>query len=135
MEESTQGAKMVVADDNEHILPLLVRMAEHAGFEVVGTAQTWPAAVELVKTMKPDMVVCDVNIPPTTAIDAIEHFREASEPTLIVLTSAGGLNVQAVRDARSTTDGYIDKTDSVETIVNCLAAWRQTMTGRQHGTP
>lgn len=55
-------AKLLVVDDEEHILMILKDSLEFSGFQIV-TATNGEEALEVVAREKPDLVVLDVGMP------------------------------------------------------------------------
>ena len=77
--------KIVIADDEVLSTMDLKEMLEEAGHEVVGVGTNGVEALNLVKKLKPDMAILDLDIPQTmppklvahTGMDALTHATEA----------------------------------------------------------
>jgi DNA-binding NarL/FixJ family response regulator len=79
--------RLVVADDHTLIREGLVRILRDQGFDVVGEAADAPTLEELARELRPDVVVVDVQMPPTHTDDglrAAERIR-AEQPEIGVL--------------------------------------------------
>lgn len=59
-----------------------------AGFELVGTATSGEAAVELAVSTRPDLVLLDLRMPGIGGREAGERIRAANPETSIVLMTA-----------------------------------------------
>jgi DNA-binding NarL/FixJ family response regulator len=55
------------------------------GFEVVGEAETGEASVEAARTLKPDLVLMDVNLPGINGLDATRQILSDSNGVVVVL--------------------------------------------------
>ena len=68
----TDHARVVIADDHVVFRRGLRRVLEHHGMEIVGEAANGSAAVELKRTLRPDVVVMDFSMP---VMDGLEATR------------------------------------------------------------
>ncbi len=79
------GASVLIAEDETVIRLDLRGQLEDAGYEVCGEARDGEEAVELARTLQPDVVLLDVKMP---GIDGIESARritaERSVPIVLV---------------------------------------------------
>jgi adenylate cyclase len=67
------------------------------GFEVVGEAESGEAAVELARSLEPDLVLMDVNLPAMGGMEATRRILEATpQTTVIALSTEVGLATRAV---------------------------------------
>jgi DNA-binding NarL/FixJ family response regulator len=82
--------RVVVAEDSFLIRAGIVRVLEHAGFDVVGEARDADELVELVREHRPDVAVTDIRMPPTNTdegVRAAEAIRaELPETGVLVLS-------------------------------------------------
>ena len=82
--------RLVVADDHALIREGLVRILRDQGFDVVGQAADAPALEALAAELRPDVVVVDVQMPPTHTDDglrAAERVRRAQPDVGILVLS------------------------------------------------
>lgn len=115
--------RVVVADDSAFMRMVLSDMfKKQADFEVVGVAVNGKEAVEKVKTLKPDLVTMDVNMPVMDGLQALEAImKDCPTPVIMFssLTQDGAkatikaLSLGAV-DFVSKVGGSISKVDTVE---------------------
>jgi DNA-binding response OmpR family regulator len=107
--------KILAVDDEPLYLRLLKVNLEPEGYEVI-TASDGEAALELVASKQPDLVILDVMMPKLDGITTCERIRQFSTVPIIILTARGeeqdrvrGLNVGA--------DDYVVKPFSVTELV------------------
>ncbi len=79
-------AKVLVIDDEQNILDLVRAYLEPEGYEV-HTAQDGIAGLELVRTVKPDLIVLDIMLPGMDGIELLTHLRRESDVYVIMLTA------------------------------------------------
>jgi DNA-binding NarL/FixJ family response regulator len=103
--------RVAVVDDSEEMRILVgqVLAREGAFFEVVGDAGDGKSALDLIKTMRPDAVLLDLQMPEMDGLEAIPEIKKLSPETKIVVMS--GLDASTMRDQalKIGADHYVDK--------------------------
>ncbi len=86
---SEKSVRVLIVDDQapfRDVARLVVELTD--GFEVVGEAVTGEESVEMARTLKPDLILMDVNMP---GIDGTEATRlilgEAAEVVVLLLST------------------------------------------------
>jgi YesN/AraC family two-component response regulator len=69
----------VLADDDVLLRSGMVSLLDRPGFEVVGQAGDGRELVELVRRLVPDLVVVDIRMPPTQAVEGLEAAQTIRE--------------------------------------------------------
>ena len=88
---STNATRVVLADDEVLMREGLAGLLERFGFEVVGQSGNASELVELVRELRPDLVIVDIRMPPThttEGLEAAEAIREEFPDTAVVALSA-----------------------------------------------
>jgi two-component system response regulator (stage 0 sporulation protein F) len=87
------GKKVLIVDDQYGIRILLNEVLEKEGYEVF-QAPNGPAALDIVKGKKPDLVLLDMKIPGMDGLEILRHIR-VIEPDLkvIMMTAYGELDL------------------------------------------
>lgn len=82
--------KLVIVDDEPIILKGLVETYDwkSMGFEMAGTAENGEAAIEVIRRVKPDLVLTDVRMKRMTGLDVIEQVRVFDKDVVFVVISA-----------------------------------------------
>jgi DNA-binding NarL/FixJ family response regulator len=87
----TNGAKVLLADDDVLLREGLAGLLERSGYEVVGQCGTGTELLELAREHEPELVIVDIRMPPThtsEGLDAARLIREELPQTAIVVLSA-----------------------------------------------
>jgi two-component system, response regulator PdtaR len=85
---STPGPRRVVIAEDEALIRLdLKEMLAESGYDVVGEAADGEAAVELARTLEPDIVILDVKMPVLDGISAAEQITAAGTSAVVMLTA------------------------------------------------
>jgi DNA-binding NarL/FixJ family response regulator len=82
--------RVVIADDAVLLREGLTRLIAEAGFEVAGTAGDAPSLLRLVETLRPDVVLVDIRMPPTQTTEGLEaalQIRRDFRGTAVVVMS------------------------------------------------
>jgi DNA-binding NarL/FixJ family response regulator len=100
---------------------------EGEGIDVIGEATNGREALEIARTLHPDVVVMDIHMPELTGIEATRRIRhELPDVRVLVLTAYDNpAYVQALLEAGA--DGYVLKTAE---LAELLRALREVAVGR-----
>ncbi len=102
-------AKLFIVEDELVITLGIRRSLEKLGYEVIGVAIKGEEAVELVRAMKPDLVLMDIIL--AGAMDGIEAARriqkDADMPIIYLTANADSATVERARDTMPY--GYLNK--------------------------
>lgn len=106
---------ILVAEDEPDIRTLVRDVLEHAGFDVLVTADG-PATLHQARTREPDLIVLDLGLPGLDGLDVARVLRRESDLPIIMLTARAeesdtlvGLELGA--------DDYITKPFSTKELV------------------
>ncbi len=112
------GAKkmrVVVVEDDKHILKFIVRNLKAEGYEVL-TATDGALALELITAQRPDIVLLDLMLPEMDGFRVCESVRRFSTIPIIIVTSRGQ-NQDKIRGFDLGADDYLTKPFSVEELL------------------
>lgn len=78
--------RIVIADDSELITDLLCEtFLGETDLAVVGTAANGIDAIQLVRELRPDVVVLDISMPLMGGIDVLKEIRQDDHSTIIIM--------------------------------------------------
>ncbi|HET9680422.1 MAG TPA: response regulator transcription factor [Candidatus Limnocylindrales bacterium] len=77
---------ILVVDDEPKIVQLARDYLEHAGFEVI-TSADGASALQLARSRAPDLVVLDLGLPSMDGLDVTKALRAESSVPIVVLTA------------------------------------------------
>src|SRR5258705_13964385 len=69
---STNATRVVLADDEVLMREGLAGLLERSGFDVVGQSGNASELIDLVRALRPDLVIVDIRMPPTHTIEGLE---------------------------------------------------------------
>jgi NarL family two-component system response regulator YdfI len=113
--------RVVIADDHPIVrtgLRLMLGMEE--GIELVGEAADGSAALHLISSLEPDVVLMDLRMPVMDGLEAIERIRaEWPHIAIIVLTTYDEDDLM-LRSLQAGVRGYLLKESSLETVLQAI---------------
>jgi two-component system alkaline phosphatase synthesis response regulator PhoP len=103
-------AKILVVDDEEHILELIRFNLEKEGYQVV-TATDGNTAVEIARSQRPDLILLDVMLPEQDglAVCRILQQEAATRRIPVIMISARGDELDKVLGLEMGADDYVTK--------------------------
>ncbi len=115
--------RVLIVDDQQMFAESLVRiLGDEADFEVVGTAPTAAAGVQLAIELRPAVVVIDYGLPDIDGLQAIDMVRDSiGDVEFVMLTgTAEGSLLSAAIDAGCA--GFITKDNASRELVHAVRA-------------
>jgi DNA-binding NarL/FixJ family response regulator len=125
------AARVVLADDDVLLREGLASLLDRSGFDVVGQVGNGTELLALVRSVRPDLAIIDIRMPPTHATEGLQAARVIREElpgtSIIVLSAhvevdqamellAGGQGLGYLLKSRVT-----DVTDFIETVERITA--------------
>lgn len=114
--------KILIVDDEIHILELLRYNLESNGFDVI-EAETGEQALSLLKAEKVDAMILDLMLPGMDGIDVLRQIRKSDQSLLpIIMLTAKNEEIDAVLGLEMGADDYIGKPFRTRELVSRLKA-------------
>src|SRR4051812_22961947 len=86
-----QKFRVVLADDDVLLRSGMARLLDRPGFDVIGQAGDAREFLDLVREMRPDLVVVDIRMPPTQTTEGLEAAQtirgELPDVAIMVLSA------------------------------------------------
>ena len=101
--------RSVIVDDSETFLASARRLLEAQGVEIVGTATTGAAALDLTAALTPDLALVDVELGEEDGIALAGELRSRSPGTRVVLISTYGRDEMQDLVSASAAVGFLPK--------------------------
>jgi len=112
--------RVLLAEDHHLVRQATRLFLESEGIEVIGEATTGREAVELARSLKPDVVVMDIHMPDLTGVEATRRIRHDDDGVRVLVLTAydDPPYVHALLDAGA--DGYVMKTAQLPHLLKAL---------------
>jgi DNA-binding NarL/FixJ family response regulator len=107
--------RVILADDHKLFREALQNMLQrHPDIDVVGEAGDGIQAVELVRSLLPDVVVMDIRMPRLNGIAAIGQLLAAHPSVRVIVLSVNSERIFASEMLVAGARGYVTKSDAEE---------------------
>jgi two-component system, response regulator PdtaR len=111
--------KVLIAEDQESIRELIRRQLEKIGHTVVGLAINGKEMVELTRSLRPDIVLTDIEMPLMDGLEATRLIQENTPTPVVLLTAHEELDM-VQRASRVGAGAYLLKPPSAEDIERAM---------------
>jgi DNA-binding NarL/FixJ family response regulator len=129
---TSTSIKVVVGEDEPLMREGIVHVLNESGFDVVGVASEATGLIAIAESLRPDVVITDIQMPPTSSDDGLEAARHIRSrfPEIAVIVLSQYLEAQyalALLSDGAEKVGYLlkdrvanvsDFTDAVRRVVN-----------------
>ena len=113
--------RVLIVDDHPVVRTGLRGMFEtDAGFQVVGEAADGAAALEMVRSACPDVVLMDLQMPGMDGVEAIARIRMLPEPPPVLVLTVFDSDAQILRAIEAGASGYLLKDASREELFSAI---------------
>jgi len=123
--EATGGAiRLLICDDHRLLTETLTDVVGHdPGFSLLSPVHSSEQAVELVKDLRPDVVLMDIEFGGAmSGIDATRLIKESSPATKVVVMTAHQDERLLVDAVEAGASGFLHKTEGVDDFLGTLKA-------------
>jgi len=119
--EMSQIKKVIIADDYKLIRERVKELLSSVSTcKVLAEASNGKEAVELISSLKPDVVILDIKMPDMTGIEVLQAVQELlHDMTVIIFSNYSSLQYQS-KCIELGADHYLDKTKDFERLKSIL---------------
>jgi len=115
--------RIVIVDDHPMMRDgLAMRISSQSDLEVCGEAATEDEAFELVKQACPDVVLIDIALKLGNGIELTKRIKSLKSAVKLLVVSAFHESLYAERAMRAGANGYINKQETNEKVVEAIRA-------------
>ena len=104
-------ARVLIVDDHQTFRSVARELLESEGFEVVGESEDGISGIEAAASLRPDLVLLDVQLPDLTGFEVARRLVEQGVPMSVVLTSSRDASSYGDQVASSGAVGFIPKAE------------------------
>src|SRR5919201_3886655 len=136
MVDASQRGSVLVVDDEPTIAEVVARYLQRAGYHA-RIAGDGPTAVQLARTLRPDLVVLDLMLPGLDGLEVMRRIRDDDRDRIaVILLTAKGEESDRIVGLRLGADDYVVKPFSpAELVARVDAVPRRVDTTPAHQEP
>lgn len=110
--------KILLVDDHKLVRQSIASVIEnHPELEIVGEASNGVEAIKLTKSLKPDLIIMDINMPELDGVEASHKIREFNKDVKILILTMME-NEHFIMDALSANiNGYLFKMSDIDNLI------------------
>ena len=113
--------RVLIADDHRLFAEALEAiLATDERIEVVGQASDGSEAVELARTLDPDVVLMDVSMPVLDGFEATREIRSAGEDVRVIMLTGSNSRADVDRSREAGASGYVTKDRIASELVSAI---------------
>ncbi|MDP2730394.1 MAG: response regulator transcription factor [Dehalococcoidales bacterium] len=113
--------RILLADDHPTVRAGTKRiLEEHHDLSVVSDASDGESALELAKSLKPDVIILDIRMPKLNGFDVIKQLKHFSPNTRVLVFTAYDNDIYVLTWMEAGASGYLLKTCLPEELVDAV---------------
>jgi DNA-binding NarL/FixJ family response regulator len=114
------ATSVLIVDDHPLTRGALAALLTQHDFDIVGEAEDGERAIEVARSLQPDLVLLDLTMPGMSGLDALPLLRAAAPGCEVVMLTASVAEENLLGSIRAGAAGYLLKTEPPERIVEFL---------------
>ena len=113
--------KVLVVDDHPIVREGLAQMINREpDLSVCGDAEDMRGAVQLLDTLRPDILILDISLKGPDGLDLVKHIRARDPELPVLILSMHDESIYAERALRAGANGYIMKQEATDNVLVAL---------------
>ena len=112
--------RVLLVDDAAFMRMMLKNILVGAGYEIAGEGENGAKAVELYKSLKPDLVIMDIIMPEMGGIDAVREIMKINPAAKILMCSSMGQQALVVEAIQAGAKDFIVKPFQPANVLDAL---------------
>lgn len=121
MSNDSHKKRIFLVDDHPLVrewLAALIR--QRPDLTVSGEAENGPAALSVITTTRPDLVIADLNLKNSSGIDLIKNLKDLCPGIPVLVLSMHDESLYAERVFRAGARGYVNKRETAQKVVEAI---------------
>jgi len=124
-----RSAKVLIVDDHAVVVEGIRKsLKNEPDFEIIGSAHNGLEAIQMVKAMKPDLVVMDISLPELNGVQAVMEIRKWDRNVRFVVFTMYPEKEYIVTLFKIGVSGYVFKDEPISELVMALRAVKEGAT-------
>jgi DNA-binding NarL/FixJ family response regulator len=122
-EKEMSKQRLLLVDDHEVVrLGLRALLEHHPQFEVVGEAANSKETMEMVETVKPDIVLLDIRLPGVSGVEVCEEITQKYPDVRVIILTSYAEDEMLFSAIRAGASGYVLKQIGGDGLIRAIEA-------------
>lgn len=113
-------ARILIADDHAVVRMAVRLIVEKAGHEVVGEAFNGLEVVAMARSLIPDLLILDIDLPKLDGFGVLQRLRDESDRIKVIVFSYLDLNRYAIRCSRAGAYAFVSKDGNLSELLSAV---------------
>lgn len=114
--------KIVLVDDHFMVRDgIRAILEDEEGYSVVGEASNGPEAIELVQSLSPDVVICDIRMPQMSGIEVVQKITVLDSSVRTIMLSMHDSDEYILQSINAGAEGYLLKDAGKEEFLKAIS--------------
>ncbi|RJT44360.1 response regulator transcription factor [Rahnella woolbedingensis] len=120
--------KALIVDDHPVIRMAIEILLNRNNISVVGKAGNGAEAVQMAKSLEPNLIILDIAIPVLNGLEVISRIRAISHSMKILILTSQLASSFSARCRQAGASGYVEKTEELNELLDAIRAIRSGYT-------
>ncbi|MGA2280475.1 MAG: response regulator transcription factor [Verrucomicrobiota bacterium] len=117
----SQTIKVLLVDDHPLVREGLVNLiSQQAGLQICGEAANEPQALELIRTVQPDVAIVDISLENGSGIELIKSIKAMFPAVTVLVLSMHDESLYAERALLAGARGYVMKREAAKKVIEAI---------------
>ncbi len=117
----SQTIKVLLVDDHPLVREGLVNLiSQQADLQICGEAGSEPQALELIRTIRPDVAIVDISLETGSGIELIKSIKAMFPAVTVLVLSMHDELLYAERALRAGARGYVMKREAAKKVIEAI---------------
>lgn len=113
-------SSVLIVDDSRTMRKMLAGALTEVGIDVAGNAGNGIEALELLKTVKPDLITLDITMPEMDGLEALRKIKDQYPDQKVLMVSAAGQKEKVLEALKLGALDFIQKPFEQDSIIKTI---------------
>ncbi len=113
-------SSVLIVDDSRTMRKMLAGALTEVGIDVAGNAGNGIEALELLKTVKPDLITLDITMPEMDGLEALRKIKDQYPDQKVLMVSAAGQKEKVLEALKLGALDFIQKPFEQDNIIKTI---------------
>ena len=113
-------SSVLIVDDSRTMRKMLAGALSEVGIDVAGNAGNGIEALELLKTVKPDLITLDITMPEMDGLEALRKIKDQYPDQKVLMVSAAGQKEKVLEALKLGALDFIQKPFEQDNIIKTI---------------